>query len=131
MESRVEKPVQLEQLTDDVRKAIGATRIHGISARSLGDGTALLVLHPVDADLNAVEQAAVRQVIAAHVPDKSWGLNADQKALAGLLDKPAGSLSTADLEASLRLIARTLRLTTDPFLPLPTGQAGLTRSEEP
>jgi hypothetical protein len=123
MEIRVEKPLQLEQLTDEIRKAIGAARIHGVSARSLGDDASLLTVHATDAALTALEQTAVRQVVDAHVPDESWGLSADQKTLTALLDRPAGSLSTADIEAALRLIVNTLGLTTDHF-PL------LTRSEE-
>lgn len=118
MEIRVEKPLRLDQLTDEVQKALsgkgGGSRIHGLSVRS-GDGGRLLVVHPAGADLDAGEEATVRQVVDAHAPNARWGLSADQKALAALLERPAGTLSTAELESALRLAARTLRLTDGPL----------------
>lgn len=118
MEIRVEKPLRLDQLTDELQKALsgedGDSRIHGLSVRS-GDGARLLLIHPAGADLDAAEQATVRRVVDAHIPDAIWGLSADQMALAALLDRPAGTLSTAEIESALRLAARTLRLMDRPL----------------
>ncbi|MDI6857081.1 MAG: hypothetical protein QME71_02060 [Dehalococcoidia bacterium] len=121
MEIRVEKPLRLDQLTDEVQKALPGedvdSRIHGLSARFLDDGGRLLLIHTAGADLDAGEEATARQVVDAHVPDSKWGLSADQKALAAILERPAGTLSTAEVEAALRLAARTLRLTEVPLSP--------------
>lgn len=101
------KPVNLLQLTDELRALPGLPPTLGLSARGPldGSGETVIVLHVDGALMTPPVRQAVEEALARHLPDPDWGLPQERRALQELLARPAGSLRPADLEAAVRCLA--------------------------
>jgi len=103
------KQIRLDQLSDEVRSLPGLSRLSGISARGPAeDGEIVLTIHVEGKPLTNDEEEAIAAVVAQHQPDAQWGLSAEETKLIDLLGRPEGSLTVADLETAVRLLARLL-----------------------
>jgi hypothetical protein len=108
--------MRLDQLSDEIRALPGLSRLSGISACGPSeDGETVLTLHIEGNPLTVDEEKAIAQAVAQHQPNAQWSASPEETKLRDLLERPAGSLTVADVETAVRLLARLLALPADPF----------------
>ena len=102
------KTIRLDQLTDEIRALPSLAAVQGLSACGpSAAGDIEITVHTDGTALSAEDEQAVAGAIGRHLPDPQWGLSGEEKELAAILARSEGSLTVADLERALRLIART------------------------
>jgi len=117
-----DRQIRLDQLSDEIRALPGLSRLSGISACGPSeDGETVLTLHVEGKPLTAEEEQAITQAVAQHQPNAQWSASAEETKLRDLLGRPAGSLTVADVETAVRLLARLLAPLADPFTLTNTG----------
>ncbi|MGD0766372.1 MAG: hypothetical protein ABR978_08750 [Dehalococcoidia bacterium] len=123
MELRVkDRQIRIDQLSDEIRGLPGLSRLSGVSACGPSeDGEILLTLHVAGEPLTSEEEKAIAQAVAQHQPDAKWGASAEEMKLDDLLARSEGSLTLADLESAVRLLAGLLAPPAGPFTLTNTG----------
>ena len=111
-----DRQMRLDQLSDEIRALPGLSRLSGISACGPSqDGETVLTVHVEGKPLTAEEEKAIAQAVAHHQPNAQWSASAEETKLRDLLGRPEGSLTVADVETAVRLLARLLAPPADPF----------------